>query len=164
MTRVGAAVPVRAYLGLGSNLGDRSENLRRAVELLAARDGVTVVRTSNVYESDPVGPPQPDFLNAVAEIDTTLSARGLLDACLGVEAELGRVRQERWGPRIIDIDLLVFGDEHIDEPDLTVPHPRMHERPFVLVPLAELAPDLELRDGRTVADAAQRTEGTTRLA
>lgn len=146
--------PVRAFLGLGSNLGDRSENLRRAVALLDARDGVRVVRTSSIYETEPVGPPQPDFLNAVAEIDTTLSPRALLEACLGVEAEMGRVRRERWGPRVIDVDLLLFDDQRIDEPDLVVPHPRMHERAFVLVPLAELAPDLILADGRTAADIA----------
>jgi 2-amino-4-hydroxy-6-hydroxymethyldihydropteridine diphosphokinase len=146
---------VRAYLGLGSNLGDRSENLRRAVALLGARDGVAVVRTSSVYETAPVGPSQPDFLNAVAEVDTTLSPRDLLEACLGVEEEMGRVRRERWGPRVIDVDLLLYGDERVDEPDLVVPHPRMHERAFVLVPLAELAPDVVLPDGRTIGEAAR---------
>jgi 2-amino-4-hydroxy-6-hydroxymethyldihydropteridine diphosphokinase len=146
---------VRAYLGLGSNLGDRPENLGRAVALLGARDGVAVVRTSSVYETAPVGPAQPDFLNAVAEVDTTLSPRDLLEACLGVEEEMGRVRGERWGPRVIDVDLLLYDDERVDEPNLVVPHPRMHERAFVLVPLAELAPDVVLPDGRTIGEAAR---------
>jgi 2-amino-4-hydroxy-6-hydroxymethyldihydropteridine diphosphokinase len=149
------AGPVRAYLGLGSNLGDRSQNLGRAVALLGSRDGVTVVRASSVYETDPVGPPQPDYLNAVVEVDTTLPPRGLLHACLGVEDEMGRIRRERWGPRVIDVDLLLYDDDRVDEPDLVVPHPRMHERAFVLVPLAELAPDLVLPDGRTVGEAAR---------
>ncbi len=153
--------PVRAYLGLGSNVGDRLANLRRAVELLGDRVGVTVVRTSSVYETEPVGPAQPDFLNAVAEVATTLSARELLRACLEAEAELGRVREERWGPRTIDIDLLIYDDERIDEPDLTVPHPRMHERGFVLVPLAELAPDAVREVGEEALGLARRSTGVT---
>lgn len=132
---------VRAFLGLGSNLGDREANLRRAVELLGAAGRIRVVRTSSLYETDPVGPPQPDYLNAVAEVATTRSPRELLDVALDVERELGRVRDERWGPRTVDVDVLVYGDERIDEPGLTVPHPRMHERAFVLVPLRELDPD-----------------------
>jgi 2-amino-4-hydroxy-6-hydroxymethyldihydropteridine diphosphokinase len=154
-----ATGPIRAYLGLGSNLGDRREHLGTAVALLGTRRGVAVVRTSSVYETDPVGPPQPDFLNAVAEVDTTLSARKLLDACLGVEAEMGRVRQERWGPRVIDIDVLLYGDERIEEPDLIVPHARMFDRAFVLVPLAELAPDVVMPDGRTVIEASREAVG-----
>jgi 2-amino-4-hydroxy-6-hydroxymethyldihydropteridine diphosphokinase len=129
---------VRAFLGLGSNLGDRLANLRRAIELLDAVDGIAVVRTSSVYQTEPVGPPQPDYLNAVAEVRTSLTARALLDAALGVERALGRVRAERWGPRTVDVDLLTYGDEHIDEPGLTVPHPRMAERAFVMIPLLEL--------------------------
>ena len=141
---------VRAMVGLGSNLGDRLANLQRAVDLLAAREGLRVLRTSRVYETAPVGPPQPDYLNSVAELETSLSARELLDACLGVEREMGRERAERWGPRVIDLDLLTYGREEIDEPGLTVPHPRMHDRAFVLVPLLELDPDPLLPDGRTV--------------
>jgi 2-amino-4-hydroxy-6-hydroxymethyldihydropteridine diphosphokinase len=131
-----------AYIGLGSNLGDRLENLREAVRLLDAMDEVDVVRTSSVYETDPVGPEQPDFLNAVAQIDTTLSARELLGHCKRIEVDIGRKPAERWGPREIDLDLLIYGDETIDEPDLQVPHPRIDERAFVRVPLAEIAPDL----------------------
>lgn len=141
-----------AYLGLGSNLGDRLEHLRRAVGLLSER-GVRVVRSSRVYETDPVGgPSQPDYLNAVVEVEAPGTARELLDACRSVERELGRVRGERWGPRTVDVDVLTFGDEEIEEPGLTVPHPRMHERGFVLVPLLELVADPPLPGGRRVAD------------
>jgi 2-amino-4-hydroxy-6-hydroxymethyldihydropteridine diphosphokinase len=134
---------VTAFLGLGSNVGDRMANLRRAVGLLDGNHGIAVVRTSSVYETDPVGPPQPDYLNAVVEVRTTLTARGVLDAGLAVERELGRVRDVRWGPRTIDVDLLRYGDAHIDEPGLVVPHPRIHERAFVLIPLRELDPSTE---------------------
>lgn len=138
----------RAFLGIGSNLGDRLENLRRAVGLLDRR-GVRVVRSSRVYETEPVGgPPQPDFLNAVLEVEEEGSARDLLAACLAVEEEMGRVRGERWGPRLIDLDVLTYGREEIDEPDLQVPHPRMHERGFVLIPLLELEADPVLPGGR----------------
>ncbi len=143
--------PVRAYLGLGSNLGDRRANLQQAVDLLAACDGVRPIRSSRVYETVPVGPPQPDFLNAVVEVETTLSARRLLDVCLAVEQEMGRVRAERWGPRIVDVDVLTFGAQEVDEPDLQVPHPRMHERAFVLAPLLELDADPSLPGGRRAA-------------
>jgi 2-amino-4-hydroxy-6-hydroxymethyldihydropteridine diphosphokinase len=129
------------HVGVGSNLGDRLANLKQAVSLLDNAEGVRVVRTSPVYETAPVGgPTQPAFLNAVAEVDVHGPARLLLQACLGVEAEMGRVRNERWGPRVIDLDVLLFGDERIDEQDLIVPHPRMYERAFVLVPLADLVP------------------------
>lgn len=131
----------RAFLGLGSNLGDRLHNLRRALRLLEDR-GVHVLRSSRVYETDPVGgPPQPDYLNAVVEVETGSTARELLTNCLETERVLGRVRKERWGPRLIDIDVLTFGTQEIEEPDLRVPHPRMHERGFVLIPLLELDTD-----------------------
>lgn len=142
---------MRAFLGLGSNLGDRLTNLAQAVSSLSDAEGVRVIRTSRVYETEPVGPPQPDYLNAVAEVLTELSARKLLDVCLEVERQMGRVRAERWGPRVIDIDLLTYGDETIDEPGLTVPHPRMHERAFVLAPLLEMDADPPLPGGRRVA-------------
>ena len=144
--------PVRAFLSLGSNLGDRLANLQQAVDRLARTEGIRVVRASRVYETDPVGPPQPDYLNAVVEVETILLPRSLLEACLGIEAAMGRVRAaERWGPRIVDLDVLTYGDEQIDEPGLTVPHPRMFGRAFVLVPLLELEPDHRLPDGRRVA-------------
>jgi 2-amino-4-hydroxy-6-hydroxymethyldihydropteridine diphosphokinase len=146
------AEAVRAFLALGSNLGDRLGHLRRAAVLLSERAGVRFVRSSRVYETAPVGPPQPDYLNAVIEVETTLGARDLLRVCLDVEQAMGRVRGERWGPRVIDVDVLTFDDERIDEPDLVVPHPRMHERAFVLVPLLELTPDPMLPGGVRVAD------------
>ena len=139
---------VRAFLGLGSNLGDRLGNLQQAVDRLARSRGIRVVRASRVYETAPVGPPQPDYLNAVLEVDTTLEARGLLETCLEIEAAMGRVRAQRWGPRVIDIDVLTYGGDEIDEPGLIVPHPRMHERAFVLVPLLELEADPPLPGGR----------------
>lgn len=141
----------RAFLGMGSNLGDRLENLRRAVELLGER-GAHLIRSSRVYETVPVGgPPQADFLNAVAEVETELSPLDLLQACQVVEREMGRRREERWGPRPIDLDILSFGEDEIDHPDLQVPHPRMHQRAFVLVPLLELVADPILPGGRKVA-------------
>jgi 2-amino-4-hydroxy-6-hydroxymethyldihydropteridine diphosphokinase len=144
---------VSAYLALGSNLGDRLANLQRAVDLLAARPGLHLRRSSRVYETDPVGgPPQPDYLNAVMEVRTSLSARRLLDACLSVEQEMGRERSQRWGPRVIDVDMLTYGRNEIDQPGLTVPHPRMHERGFVLAPLLELEADPPLPGGRRMVD------------
>jgi 2-amino-4-hydroxy-6-hydroxymethyldihydropteridine diphosphokinase len=137
----------RAYLGLGANLGDRLANLRRAVSLLDER-GARFLRSSRVYETEPVGPDQPDYLNVVVEVETDLSPQGLLIACLAVEEAMGRVRSERWGPRVIDVDVLTFGDQEIEEADLQVPHPRMHERAFVLIPLLELDADPMLPGGR----------------
>jgi 2-amino-4-hydroxy-6-hydroxymethyldihydropteridine diphosphokinase len=127
-----------AYVGLGANLGDREATIRAAV---AALPGVFAV--SSLRETDPVGnTDQPRFLNGVAALETSLSARELLDVLLSVERGLGRERRERWGPRTIDLDLLLYGDETIDEPGLTVPHPRLHERRFALEPLAELDSEL----------------------
>ncbi len=141
-----------AYVALGSNLGDRLANLQRAVDALGTHPRLRMVRSSRVYETEPVGgPEQPEFLNAVLEVETDLTPRGLLDACLAVEIDMGRVRTERWGPRSIDIDLLTYGTETIDQPDLVVPHPRMHERGFVLVPLSELEADPPLPNGRRLA-------------
>jgi 2-amino-4-hydroxy-6-hydroxymethyldihydropteridine diphosphokinase len=135
-----------AYVGLGANLGDREAAIRRAAELIGAR------RLSTIIETEPWGmTDQPDFLNAVAELETDAGARMVLDRLLEVERELGRVRDgTRWGPRTIDLDLLLYGDETVDTPALQLPHPRMHERPFVLVPLAELSPDLVIPGRGTV--------------
>jgi 2-amino-4-hydroxy-6-hydroxymethyldihydropteridine diphosphokinase len=128
----------RAFLGLGSNLGDRAAQLRTAVAALES-----VVAVSPVYETDPVGgPEQGPYLNLVVELDTALDARGLLEVCRRLETAAGRVRTERWGPRSLDVDVLWVAGGAVDEPDLQVPHPRMHERRFVLAPLADLAPDL----------------------
>ena len=143
----------RAYVGLGANLGPREETLLRAVDLLAATDEVDVVAISQLRETEPVGVvDQPPFLNGVVAIDTTLTPRALLDLLLEIERSLGRVRSELWGPRTVDLDLLLYGDEVVDQPGLTVPHPRLHERRFVLEPLAELAPSLTVPGRGTVAD------------
>lgn len=133
------AAPVRAYLGIGSNVGDRLAHLQSAVDGLAAAEGIAVVAVSPVYETAPVGgPDQPDYLNAVVAVDTVVSARALLETGQRLEARAGRVRETRWGPRTLDVDVLVYDDAEIDEPDLVVPHPRMRERGFVMVPLADL--------------------------
>ena len=134
----------RAYLGLGANLGDREGALRAAVAALEATDGVRVAAVSSFRETDPVGYlDQPRFLNGAVAVDTTLGPRQLLAAVLAVERSLGRTREgPRFGPRTIDIDLLLYGDASVDEPGLTVPHPRLHERAFALEPLAELDPSL----------------------
>jgi 2-amino-4-hydroxy-6-hydroxymethyldihydropteridine diphosphokinase len=134
----------RAYVGLGANLGPREATLLRAVDLLGAEPGVDVLELSSLRETDPVGvTDQPAFLNGAVAVETTLAPRELLDALLRVERELGRERDgERWGPRTIDLDLLVYGGAIVDEPGLRVPHPRLHERRFALEPLAELEPDL----------------------
>jgi 2-amino-4-hydroxy-6-hydroxymethyldihydropteridine diphosphokinase len=134
-----------AYVGLGANLGPREVTLLRAVDLLAETTGVEVLAVSQLRETDPVGVvDQPVFLNGAAAIETSLPPRRLLDRLLQIEQELGRVRDERWGPRTIDLDLLVYGDREIDEPGLHVPHPRLHERRFALEPLAELDPQLRI--------------------
>ena len=141
-----------AYIGLGANLGDREENLRAALERLR---GLGPIRVSSVRETAAVGVTnQPPFLNAAAELETDLAPRELLAHLLEIESELGRERdaETRWGPRPIDLDLLVYGHETIEEPGLTVPHPRLAERRFALEPLHELAPELALPDGRRIKD------------
>ena len=146
---------MRAYVGLGSNLGDREATIRRAVELLAERPGIEVVAVSTLRETDPVGyEDQPRFLIGAVALEVELTGRGLLDELLEVERALGRDRQReaRWGPRTIDLDLLLYGGETVDEPGLTVPNPRLAERQFVLEPLHELDPDLILPDGRAVRE------------
>ena len=132
---------VRAYIGIGSNLGRREEAIERAVALLDEADGIRVVRVSSLIETEAVGGPagQGSFLNGAAALECECSAGDLLDRMLQIELSLGRRRREKWGPRTIDLDLLLFGDEIIDTAELTVPHPRMHERLFVIGPLAEIA-------------------------
>jgi 2-amino-4-hydroxy-6-hydroxymethyldihydropteridine diphosphokinase len=132
-------VPRRVLLGLGSNLGDRRRHLKEAVDSL-----LSVVAVSGVYETSPMGGPpgQDPYLNLVVAIETDLAARQLLGLCHRLEAAAGRVRDERWGPRTLDVDIIWIDGEVVDEPDLTVPHPRAFERRFVMVPLGDIAPDV----------------------
>ena len=137
----------RAYVGLGSNLGDREQTLRAALAALAAHPALEVVAVSSLIDTEPVGyTAQPRFLNGVAALETGLSARELLELLLEVERRFGRSREDvpPQGPRTLDLDLLVYGTDEIEEPGLRVPHPRLHERGFVLEPLAEVAPGLDV--------------------
>ena len=143
----------RAVLSLGSNQGDRLAVLQGALEALAGTPGLTVVAVSPVYETDPVGgPEQPDYLNAVALVETDLGPRAVLDRSLAVEAAFGRVRDVRWGPRTLDVDVVAVGDLRVDEPDLVVPHPRAAERAFVLVPWLDVDGAAEVAGRGRVAD------------
>jgi 2-amino-4-hydroxy-6-hydroxymethyldihydropteridine diphosphokinase len=143
----------RAYVGLGANLGPREDTLRRALELLSEAEGVEVVAVSELRETEPVGVlDQPRFLNGAAAVETTLTPRELFDVLVEIERSLGRVRKERWGPRVVDLDLLVFGDALVDEPGLHVPHPRLTERKFALEPLADLDSDLEIPGSGRVSE------------
>jgi 2-amino-4-hydroxy-6-hydroxymethyldihydropteridine diphosphokinase len=140
---------VRAYLGIGSNIGSRLGYLQLAVTELVRTPGIDVVGLSRVYETEPVGgPPQDLYLNAVVAIDTDLEPHDLLRECLRIEERAERERAERWGPRTLDVDVLLVGDYRIDDADLTLPHPRMWERGFVLAPLRDVAPDLVDADAK----------------
>ena len=141
----------RAYVGLGSNIGDRLENLRSGVMALTVTEDAVVVGKSGVYDSEPVGlTDQPDFLNAVVAVETTLDPYQLLGLLNSIEHQHGRQRITRWGPRVLDMDILLFGDVEQDDPRLWIPHPRLTERRFVLEPLLEVAPDVRLPDGTPV--------------
>ncbi|MCP1443416.1 2-amino-4-hydroxy-6-hydroxymethyldihydropteridine diphosphokinase [Pseudomonas sp. GGS8] len=157
----------RIYIGMGSNLADPAEQLRSAVEALARLPQTELVGVSGFYQSDSLLPGQPRYTNAVAALDSRLAPLELLDALQAIENGQGRQRVERWGPRTLDLDIVLFGDRLIDEPRLKVPHYHMQARAFVLYPLAELAPaDLRLADGRTLAEllAACPFVGLERLA
>ena len=148
-----------AYISLGSNQGDRLALLREAVRLLDETDGIKVTRISPVYETDPVGyRDQPAFLNIVVEVETSLEPHALLAACQSIENKLGRVRTIRWGPRTIDLDIILIDDLEIGDDTLTIPHPRAKERAFVLVPLAEIAPSARIQ-GENVTNLAARVSG-----
>jgi 2-amino-4-hydroxy-6-hydroxymethyldihydropteridine diphosphokinase len=143
----------RIYIGMGSNLADPAEQLRSAVEALARLPKTELVGVSAFYQSDSLLPGQPRYTNAVATLDSDLAPLELLDALQAIENEQGRERLERWGPRTLDLDIVLFGDRLIDEPRLKVPHYHLQERAFVLYPLAELAPvDLRLADGRSLSE------------
>lgn len=142
----------RVYIGLGSNLANPQEQLRNALEALAQLPDTQLAGVSSFYASDSLSPGQPRYTNAVAALDTTLAPIALLDALQGIEADQGRERKERWGPRTLDLDILLYADQVIDEPRLKVPHYHMQARPFVLYPLAELVPEgFCLADRRSLA-------------
>lgn len=148
----------RAYLSLGTNVGDRHAHLSGAIALVTANDDY---RLSKVYETEPVGGvAQDDFWNMVVELSTDATPHELLERARAAEAAAGRTREVRWGPRTLDVDVLLVGDERVEDADLSVPHPRLYERAFVLVPLAELAPDLVARDVLERAVGAVRELGT----
>lgn len=128
-------------IALGSNLGDSEQTIETALKRLDQIDGMEMVVRSQLYKTAPVGPPQPDYINACAIFRTHFSPARVLQILLTTEASFGRIRRERWGPRTLDLDLLFYGDRVLDTPSLALPHPRMHQRAFVLVPLAEIAPD-----------------------
>lgn len=148
-----------AYLGLGGNVGDVATAMRTALERIDSDPDCSVTAVSPVYKTPPWGPVEQDwYLNACAEIETGLEPRALLDLALAVERGLGRVRVERWGPRTLDIDILIYGDEPVELPNLTIPHPRMTERAFVMVPLADIAPERVI-GGKTTAEHAEAFAG-----
>jgi 2-amino-4-hydroxy-6-hydroxymethyldihydropteridine diphosphokinase len=132
-----------AYIALGANLGDRKKNIRAALDALASTDNIKIIRVSPLIETAPIGgpPDSPAYLNAAAELQTTLGSHALLHRALEIEKSLGRTRRDKWEPRPIDIDLLLFGDQIISSQELVIPHPLMHERRFVLEPLAQIAPE-----------------------
>ncbi len=149
-----------AFIGLGSNLAEPQRQLEFAFHQLAALPDTRLIARSSLYATPPWGRnDQPDFVNAVAQLETNLSARDLLDALLAIERRAGRQRDgERWGPRILDLDILVYGQSRIDESALRVPHPHLHERAFVLVPLAEIDATLDIPDRGRVADLLRRLD------
>jgi len=148
------------YIGLGSNLADPHAQVERALEALSDLPHTRLLRRSRLYRSAPWGrADQPEFVNAVAQVQTEFSARALLDALLAIERGAGRERgATRWGPRVLDLDILLYGDQLIDEPGLRVPHPHLHERAFVLLPLAEIAPDLSVPGRGRIAELARQID------
>jgi 2-amino-4-hydroxy-6-hydroxymethyldihydropteridine diphosphokinase len=154
-----------AYIGIGSNVGDRTAFVRRAVAELAAHPDIEVEATSSLYETSPIGgPPQRSFINVVVRVATHLDARGLFESCQAVERRLGREPSEiRWGPRVVDLDILLYDQDKIGETDLEVPHPRLRERRFVLVPLLEIDPDVTDPWGTPLRDSLDEAEGDIEL-
>lgn len=149
----------RVVLALGSNIGDRGDILQGSVDAIAGIDGIQVTAVSPVYETVPVGgPPQPDYLNAVVLAEVTLGSRELLDRLHEVEAAFDRVRLVRWGPRTLDLDIITVAGTRSDDPDLTLPHPRAHERAFVLAPWHDADPDAVLPGHGPVADLLHRVD------
>ncbi len=150
---------IRSAIALGSNLGDSLSNLQEALKILAQTPSVTLQAQSSWYQTVAVGPPQPDYVNGCVLLEVELTPQELLDTLLKIEAQFGRVRRERWGPRTLDLDLLLFDDLILETPTLQLPHPRMTERAFVLVPLAEIAPNwIEPVSGKAIAQLVQRVD------
>lgn len=150
-----------AYISLGANIGDRLKQLEQAVAKLSGHQEITIKALSSFYETKPVGvEDQPYFINAVVKLETSLPPLALLAVTQSVEQALGRERKEKWGPRVIDLDILLYGNENIQLESLTVPHPRMTERGFVLLPLEEICPDLRLPDGRSIRECRQQLSDT----
>lgn len=154
--------PTRAFIGLGSNLGDRLINLRTAVESLKNK-GLDVVVASSVYETDPVGPPQPDYLNAAVAVGYEGTAAELIGLLKQIEGEIGREQSEPWGPRVIDLDLLLFGVQTVVEPGITVPHAELTNRAFALVPILEIDDDVELPSGEPLSAFCEKDPAGVRL-
>lgn len=149
----------KAYLGLGANLGDKVASLQRAIAMVDAHDGCSISGISSIYITKPIGvKDQPDFANVVIEVNTSLDPYELLGLCNKIEDEIGRKRTIRWGPRVIDMDILLYDGVNIYDERLTIPHPRMMERAFVILPLAEIAPDLVLPGGITARGAANNVD------
>ncbi|NET31241.1 MAG: 2-amino-4-hydroxy-6-hydroxymethyldihydropteridine diphosphokinase [Cyanothece sp. SIO1E1] len=149
----------KCAIALGSNLGDSLAILQDALITLAQTEGIELQAQSHIYQTAAVGPPQPDYMNACAVLETTLAPVELLQALLKTEADFGRVRRQRWGPRLLDLDLLLFEHLILDTPNLQVPHPRLHERAFVLVPLAEIASDwIEPISKKAIAELVQAVD------
>lgn len=154
------AEPVHsAAIALGSNIGDSLITLESALERLARSPGIALKARSSWYRTKAVGPPQPDFINGCAVLTVTLTPQALLQTLLDIEASFGRIRRERWGPRTLDLDLLLFDDQILNTPNLQLPHPYMGERAFVLVPLAEIAPNWrDPRSGKSIAELVQTVD------
>ncbi len=151
----------RVAIALGSNLGDSRAIVESALKTLAHTPGFTLLRQSPFYQTAAVGPPQPDYINACALCATNLEPHAVLSALLQIEHAFGRIRRERWGARLLDLDLLLYDDRVLDSPDLQIPHPRLIERAFVLVPLADIAPDwVEPVSGQAIAQLAQQVDST----
>lgn len=155
---------VKVYIGIGSNMGDKEDNIREALGLLERDGRVSALEIAPLYKTDPVGYADQDwFLNTVASVKTDLSPRELLGLLMGIERQMGRERTIRWGPRVIDLDIILYGDAVVNTPDLQIPHPRIVERAFVVVPLADLDPDILLPGGKKAASLAVDLSKTQRV-
>ena len=156
---------IESFIGIGSNVGDRAQFVRNAVEQLNDADGIEVTATSSLYETSPIGgPPQRSYVNMVVRLRTSLDHRELFELCQSIEQRLGREESDiRWGPRVVDLDLLAYDNTKISEPDLEIPHPRMTGRRFVLIPLLEIDPEMADPWGTRYADALEEAEGDVEL-